>query len=121
MEDDGRDRPDWWRRNERLRAALGLPAYEPPRFDDGTYVHEVLPPIEESFDCVLRLEKNTARSDDWELTVDGEPSMPVERYKDEAGNVVIETSSAEFAAELRTLLRRRGRHGTDGGSGPHNL
>lgn len=100
------DRPDWWRENERIREERGLPPYEPPRFADGTYVHEVLDRFEAEYGVDLRLlGVNTRFPEDWELRIDGEPAFAVERTRDENGNTVYELAAAEFAERVVDHLR----------------
>ena len=108
MAEDHPDRPPWWRENDRLRRRLGLPAYEPPRLADGTYVHEVVPDLESRFDCEIRLRSvvNPAYPEAWELHVDCRRVTAVERHRDDNGNTVFELSP-------RALRRLVGSAATD--------
>ena len=66
-------RPEWWVRSANVKAELDLPEYEPPRFSDGTYVHEVVEPLEESHGCSVQFGAiNPRYPDDWYVRVDGE-------------------------------------------------
>jgi len=61
----------WWVENEELRAYLDLPDYTPPRFADGTYTHDLIPELEEKYDCDIRfLGVDTRYLEDWEVRVD---------------------------------------------------
>jgi len=102
------DRPDWWRENERLREDLDLPAYEPPRFADGTHTHEVTDRLERAAGCRIRFVGYNARyPDDWEVRIDGDPAFAVGRHRDDRGNTVYELSAAAFRAAVREHLAER--------------
>ena len=99
------DRPDWWRENERLRAEMDLPEYEPPRFADGTYTHEITEPIETAHACRIQfIGLNTHYPDDWEVRVDGEPVMGIGRHRDEHGNTVYELPAKAFRETVIAFL-----------------
>lgn len=109
MDDPEDDRPEWWRENERLRAEMDLPEYEPPRFADGTYTHEVTDPLEETYDCRIQfIGMNTHYPEDWDVRVDGEPAFGIGRHRDEHGNTVYELAAARFTEKLTTALDDRG-------------
>lgn len=104
----GGDRPDWWRANELDRAALELPAYEPARFADGTYVHEVVEDLEAALDCELRLlGRNVTWGDAWEVRIDGEPAFTVTRTRDDAGNTHYQLDATAFAGRVRRAAAQR--------------
>ena len=91
------DRPDWWDENQALRDRLGLPAYEAPRFEDGTYAHRVVGELENRFDCQLRfVGYNTEYPEDWVVEADGDPLFPIGRHRDSSGNTVFEMNSETF-------------------------
>lgn len=99
------ERPGWWEDNESIRSALGLPEYEPPRFEDGTYTHEVVPELEERFGVEIRfVGVNTDYGDDWAVRIDGEPAMSVGRHRDENGNTVFEITAGAFRERLSSIL-----------------
>lgn len=106
------DRPDWWRENDRLRAALDLPAYEPPRFADGSYVHETVAALEREGHEIRLLAVEPRYPDDWEVRVDGRRAGTVGRRRDGRANTVYETTAARF----RDLVRAAG-EGTGTGTG----
>lgn len=94
-------KPDWWLENERDRESMDLPAYEPPRFADGTFVHDVVPALESSHGCEIRfLGVNVAYPDDWEVRIDGEPAFPVGRTRNEQGNTVYQLSADAFERKV---------------------
>jgi hypothetical protein len=104
--DEPSDRPDWWRENERIREERGLPPYDPPRFADGTYVHEVLDRLETDRGVDLRLMGvNTRYPEDWEVRVDGEPAFDIERTRDENGNTVYGLDADAFVRRVDEHLR----------------
>lgn len=101
----GGDRPDWWRQNDAIRAEMGLPSYEPPRFRDGTYTHEVVDPLAERHGCQIRLMAVDPRyGDDWEVRVDGDPVLTVGRHRDDRGNTVYEADAAEIRAAIEAAV-----------------
>lgn len=101
----GTEKPDWWSANEDVKASFDLPPYEPPRFADGTYTHEVVPGLEAEFDCTIRFVGVDPRyPDDWEVRVDGEPVLELGRRRDEYGNTVYEVTAAEFVRGVREEL-----------------
>lgn len=95
------DKPDWWIANEEAKAAMNLPDYEPPRFRDGVYVHEVVPSLERKYDCEIKfLGINVDYLDKWEVRIDDEPRITIDRSRDERGNTVYGIESDEFARRL---------------------
>ena len=100
------EKPAWWRANLRDRAALELPAYEPARFADGTYVHEVVGSLEAELGCELRLlGRNVTWGDAWAVRVDGEPAFTVTRTRDDAGNTHYQLDAATFERRVRAAVR----------------
>jgi hypothetical protein len=98
-------KPDWWADNERLRDDLELPPYEPPRFADDTYVHEVVERLEADHACTIRLlGVDTRYPDDWEVYVDGESVARVGRHRDQNGNTVYEVTPEEFHSLVADAL-----------------
>jgi hypothetical protein len=99
------DDPEWWEENESIRERMGLPQYEPPRFEDGVYVHDIVPDIEDQYDVTVQfVGSNTDYGDDWELRVDFEPVLSIGRHRDEDGNTVFEASAAAIIDALETEL-----------------
>ncbi|MEF8790710.1 MAG: hypothetical protein V5A61_11355 [Haloarculaceae archaeon] len=99
------EKPRWWSANEAVKASFDLPPYEPPRFADGTYTHDVVPDIEREFDCTIRFVGVDPRyPDDWEVRVDGEPLLEVGRRRDEHGNTVYGLTAEAFEARVREAL-----------------
>lgn len=107
-------KPDWWRENERIRASLSLPAYEPPRFADGTYTHEVVEPLEAELGVVIRFVALDPRhGDDWAVRADGDPVMTVGRRRDDAGNTVYEVDPDAVERRVRAAVGGDGRGDDD--------
>lgn len=98
MAGDSEDKPSWWTENETLKREMELPTYEPPRFEDGTFTHEVVEPLEAEYDCVIqfRSDLNPAYPEDWELRIDYEPVTRIARHRDENGNTVYEITPSAF-------------------------
>lgn len=102
------ERPGWWAANEQLRQEMELPPYNPPRFDDGVYTHEVIPDFEDRYDCVILFVGVDPRyPEDWYVRVDGTEIMSIGRHRDENGNTIYEMTSEEFAEQLDQRLRDR--------------
>lgn len=99
---DKQGKPEWWVENEQLRAYLDLPAYTPPRFADGVYTHDVIPELEETYDCEIRfLGIDTEYLEDWEVRIDDRRVFEIGHRRDEEGNTVYEMDSDEFRARVR--------------------
>lgn len=103
MGDEGR--PAWWERNAAYKRQLDIPAYEPPRFADGAYTHEVVGELEDAHACIIRFVGRDSRyPEDWQVHVDGTPAFDVGRHRDENGNTVYEMDAAEFAEAIADWL-----------------
>ncbi|MFC6724591.1 hypothetical protein ACFQE1_09430 [Halobium palmae] len=101
----GEGKPGWWRRNERDRAAMDLPPYEPPRFEDGSYVHEVVSALEAEHGCTVTfLGMNVRYPDDWGVRVDGERAFTVERSRNENGNTVYHVDAPTFRERVERAV-----------------
>jgi hypothetical protein len=99
------DRPEWWVKNERLRTKMGLSEYEPPRFEDGTYTHEIVAPLEEKYDCEIRfIGINVDYHDDWGVRINGRTVLAIGRHRDENGNTVYEMSAKTFETSIESEL-----------------
>ena len=108
--DGSEDRPDWWAENARRREEMDLPPYRPPRFEDGTYTHEIVPKLEDEHDCSIRFASvNPSYPEDWSVEVDGRPVVSIGRHRDEAGNTVYELSAAEFEERIEAALGEESR------------
>ncbi|MFB6080707.1 MAG: hypothetical protein ABEJ81_06905 [Haloferacaceae archaeon] len=102
-------KPDWWRENERIRATMDLPDYEPPRFADGTYTHEVVPALEEELGVGIRfLAVEPRAGEDWEVRIDGETALTVGRRRDDAGNTVYAIDPGPFERRVRAAVDGEG-------------
>lgn len=100
-----KDVPEWWRESEQLKAEMGLPAYEPPRFADGTYAYEVVERIEAVYDCHIRfIGVDTRYEEDWEVRVNDEMAFNVGRWRDDNGNTIYQTSAKQFEESIREYL-----------------
>lgn len=96
------EKPDWWLANEADREAMDLPAYEPPRFADGTFVHEVVPVLEAELGVeVTLIGVNVDWGDEWEVRVDGDCAFTVGRSRDDGGNTHYQVGSATFERRVR--------------------
>lgn len=94
-------KPEWWIENEQIRRAYDLPEYDPPKFDDGTYLHNVVPELESAHNCTIQLiGVNTEYLDDWEVRVDEEVVFTVGHRRDENGNTVYEIDPRDFVHRI---------------------
>jgi hypothetical protein len=108
---DGSERdskPDWWSVNEALREEMGLHEYDPPRFADGTYTHEVVDPLEAEYDCTIqfRSDVNPEYPEDWQVRVDHEPVTRIARHRNADGNTVYDLTAEEFRESVLECLER---------------
>lgn len=100
---EGASKPDWWEKNETYRERFELPEYEPPRFYDGVYTHEVVVPLEEKYGCTIQFRgENTEYPDDIDVRVNGETVFSVGRYRTPNGNTRYEITSEEFRERVGT-------------------
>ena len=103
--DHHKERPDWWQENKELRQAMGLPTYEPPRFINGVYTHNVVGNLEEQYNCTIQfIGVNVRHEDNWEIWVNGEPVIEIGRHRDQDGNTIYEMTSDKFHSILKTTL-----------------
>lgn len=104
------DRPDWWRRNERLREEMELPPYDPPRVVDGTYLHELVAELEAEYGCEVDLvSDDPTYPSTWSIHVDGRGCARVRRRREPGGNDVCAIEADEFRRRAATAV------GGDGG------
>jgi len=109
------DRPEWWETNSEIKRELGLPAYEPPTFEDGRYVHEVVDPLESRWDCSIQFAVvNPSYPDTWHVWIDGERAFAVGRYRTVDANTVYEMTADEFRSAVGSYLRDDDSEGSDG-------
>lgn len=95
------EKPDWWLANEHIKNTFDLPEYEPPRFSDGTYVHQIVEPIEERYGCEIQFIGTDPRyPDDWEVRIDREPIMSISRCRTENGNTRYLKESEAFRKQV---------------------
>ncbi|RBI58529.1 hypothetical protein DMJ13_26580 [halophilic archaeon] len=100
-DEDDPSQPQWWLENESLREEMDLPPYDPPRFADGTYTHEVVFQLEDQYDCTIQfVGPNTRYEEAWQIRVDGELVADIGRHRDENGNTVFEMTADSFQATV---------------------
>ncbi len=99
------ERPEWWLANEEDKATLDIPEYEPPRFEDDTYVHEVIPELEREHGCEIKLLGfNVDYRDDWTVRIDGEDRFAIGRRRDDSGNTVYLLTAEDFRQSVEQAL-----------------
>jgi hypothetical protein len=108
VDESNAEKPDWWVENEQIRESMGLPEYDPPRFEDDVYVHEVIDDLEAECDCTVQIiGLDTDYLDDREVRVDGEVAFTVGRLRTERGNTVYQIPSEEFASRVEQAVNNR--------------
>lgn len=101
----GAEKPPWWRENERIKAEMGLPDYEPSRFEDGTYTHAVVEALERRYDCEVRfVGLNPGYPDDWHVRIDDVDEFTVGYRRDRNGNTVFQVPAEEFEDRVREIV-----------------
>lgn len=91
------EQPEWWRQNEHLREEMGLPTYQPPRFDDGVFTYKVVQRLEEEYDCTITFRSKSPRHPcEWEIHIDGEEVGTTDRRRTDRGNTIYRLSSTAF-------------------------
>lgn len=99
------EKPEWWKNNQRVRTRMELPEYEPPRFDDGAYKHDIVPSLEEEFGCrIVFRSKNPEHPCEWDILVDGEKIGSTGRRRTDHGNTIYQLSSEEFVQSVRGVI-----------------
>lgn len=97
------DLPSWWRENvERFRDHRMRP-YRPPRFEDGSILPAVVTALEAELGVEIRIRKliGPGSDDGWEVTVDGEPVVTVDRVRTEEGRSVYSITADAFERAVR--------------------
>jgi hypothetical protein len=99
------ERPEWWKKNERLREEMGLPDYEPPMFSDGVFTHTIVPQLEEKHGCsIMFRSKQPCYPCQWEIHVDGRCVASTARRRTNAGNTIYQLSSTAFIGLIESAL-----------------
>lgn len=93
--------PDWWQKNSELREELGLPEYEPSRFIDGTYVHEVVAEVESKYGMTMELvSEDPSYPSKWIFQLGGVECASAVRHRDDRGNNVYQISADELRRQI---------------------
>ena len=98
MDHESDEKPEWWMENEQLRREMDLGEYEPPRFEDDTYTHEVASELEDRYDCDIMFQSNLNPEypEAWDICVDLRVAARIGRHRDENGNTVYEMAGDRF-------------------------
>lgn len=105
MSSDGDAKPEWWTENEALKRSFDLPDYEPPRFADGVYTHEVVPSLEAEYGIEIQfIGIGTRYLDDWVVRIDRRTAFGIGRFRDDNGNTVYKLSADEFRDGVRSAV-----------------
>ena len=99
--------PDWWRRAVEEFREHDLRPYRPPRFADGTLVHEVVEPLEAEIDVAIDFANLAGdRREDWSVRLDGEPVGRIPRRRSPEGYTVYETEPETLELIVREAAER---------------
>jgi len=97
--------PEWWQRAIEEFEAHDLRPYRPPRFDDGTLVHEVVAGLEREAGIDIRFGSvDTDYRERWTVRVDGDPVGTIGRHRSSEGYTVYELDRAEFESLIRGTI-----------------
>tara|TARA_B100000809_G_C14778084_1_gene401959 strand:- start:266 stop:595 length:330 start_codon:yes stop_codon:yes gene_type:complete len=100
--------PDWWIENQSIKLGMNLPAYDPPRFEDGTYTHTIVPVLEEELECeILFIGIDVRYLDDWEIRIDDTPVCEIKKYRTQEGNTIYGIDSEKFDVMIREEITSR--------------
>lgn len=100
-DDDLSAYPDWWKQNVLEYQEHDLRPYRPPRFSDGELTPEVIDRLESELDVQIQIQfVNPEGSNEWELSVDGEPVAEIERRRMSDGYTRYRLSSEEFTSRV---------------------
>ncbi|MEF8885877.1 MAG: hypothetical protein V5A44_12255 [Haloarculaceae archaeon] len=103
------DLPEWWRRAVREFEDYGLRPYRPPRFDDGTQTHEVVPDLEEEFGVSISFRSvGGDHREEWGVYVDGVRVLGVDKHRSTSGYTVYELSAERFETLVRDAVGAAG-------------
>lgn len=95
------EKPDWWIKNEKIRQKMELPSYDPPRFSDGRYTHEIIPKIESTHDCRIQFISYVETEErEWNIRINGEDICQIGKRRTENGNTIYEIDSKSFEEEI---------------------
>ena len=97
--------PAWWRDAIEEFDAHDLRPYRPPRFADGTPVHEILEPLEERHDTDITFASSGANfREHWSVRIAGDRAFSIGRHRAVEGYTVYEMDGETFAATVRDWL-----------------
>lgn len=99
----GENLPSWWTEvNEEFIEHYDRP-FQPPRFSDGPYLHQIIAEIEEKYNIEISfITYDPEPNDDWEVIVNGSRIGKVPRHRERTGYSTIEITSKEFADVIDT-------------------
>lgn len=97
--------PDGWVEQARFRERYDLPPFRPPRFADGTPVHEVIPDLEAELGVSVTFVARDIEAEGWTVEVDGARACRVDRTRDDAANTVVGMDAEAFREAIRKASR----------------
>lgn len=94
--------PPGWVEQVRFRDRYDLPPFRPPRFEDGESVAETVADVENRFGADVSFVAYAPG--EWAVELDGEPAFDLQRRRDDASNVVVETTADGFRERVASAL-----------------
>lgn len=94
--------PDGWVEQVRFRERYDLPPFRPPRFEDDVDVAATVESIEAERDVDVSFVAYAPG--EWVVELDGERAFGLPRHRDDASNVVVETTASAFAERVEEAL-----------------
>lgn len=93
-----------WVEQANFRERYDLPPFRPPRFLDGKHVHGFFEEMETEYDIDITFSARGGESGlsnaGWFVEVNGHPAIPIDRYRDDAANTVIQIESGELRQRI---------------------
>lgn len=98
--------PAWWRTAVEEFDAHDLRPYRPPRFADGTFVHELRDDLERDLDVAIGFgATGSDYRERWTVRIDGDPAFEIPRFRAAEGYTVYDVDPETFADRVRTAVR----------------
>ena len=94
--------PPGWVEQVRFRDRYDLPPFRPPRFADGESVASTVADVEDAFGVDLSFVAYAPG--EWAVELDGEQAFDLPRHRDDASNVVVETTADAFRQTVESAL-----------------
>jgi hypothetical protein len=98
--------PNGWVEQARFREEHDLPPFQPPRLTDGTRVRSIVRDLEDAHGVTLSFASYDV-SEGWMVEIDGEPAFPIDRYRDDAANTIVDVGADRFRERVSENVDQR--------------